>query len=351
MIYYSILALLIGLRLWPGLNQRATVPLGTIAIVGLFIFSAFRYEVGCDWFGYVVQYDVGDGFDSFQSFFEMREPLWWMLVYAIRLADLSFPWVNITTSLIFFAGAYHIARRQPDRLGFVVLLFPVLIFNMPMSGVRQGAAIGIMCFAFTAYCDRRLLRFLLYTALASGFHSSAILFFLLAPSIGSVNKRWRVALTALLAIPGIYLLAMSASADDAHSRYVLGLGTSETAAGAAFRMSMVAATGAYFLLALRRKWDARFPEEYRLIYLLSIAMIGILSLLPLNTIIADRIGYYFIIPQMIILTRIPYFPAEDRLPNTTLPVFLGYGALFILWSFESWFFRVCYLPYKMWSFW
>ena len=59
------------------------------------------------------------------------------------------------SSAIFFLGVHVLARRQPDPLGFLVLLFPILIINMPMSGIRQGAAIGLLCIAFVAFIDRR----------------------------------------------------------------------------------------------------------------------------------------------------------------------------------------------------
>ena len=52
------------------------------------------------------------------------------------------------SSFTFFFGAHYMAQRQQNRIAFLILLFPVLIINMPMSGIRQASAIGALCIAF-----------------------------------------------------------------------------------------------------------------------------------------------------------------------------------------------------------
>lgn len=82
-----------------------------------------------------------------------------------------------------------LARRQPDPLGFLVLLFPILIINMPMSGIKQGAAIGLICIAFAAFIDKKLFWFTAWTLLASTIHNSAIVFLLLIPSLVEISPQ------------------------------------------------------------------------------------------------------------------------------------------------------------------
>ena len=41
----------------------------------------------------------------------------------------------------------------------LAVAFPILVINMPMSTIRQAAAIGIMCFAYNAFNDRRSILF------------------------------------------------------------------------------------------------------------------------------------------------------------------------------------------------
>ena len=107
----------------------------------------------------------------------------------IREAKVPYPFINVIAGSIFFIGVHSLARRQPDPLAFLVLLFPILIINMPMSGIRQGAAIGLICIAFSAFIDRRPVRFGFWVIIAAGFHSSAIVFLLMLPvAAGSYTR-------------------------------------------------------------------------------------------------------------------------------------------------------------------
>ena len=125
-----------------------------IVLAALFVFSAFRFQVGCDWSGYYNQYLQASNID-WTFIANSREPIWWAILGWIRDMGLPYPVANIASSAVFFLGVHVLARRQPDPLGFLVLLFPILIINMPMSGIRQGAAIGLLCIAFVAFIDRR----------------------------------------------------------------------------------------------------------------------------------------------------------------------------------------------------
>ena len=206
-----------------------------IVLASLFLFSAFRYEVGCDWSGYYYQY-LGAEDASWSSIAAIREPIWWAILISVTSSGLPYPVINIVSSALFFLGIHVLARRQPDPLGFLVLLFPILIINMPMSGIRQGAAIGLLCIAFVAFIDRRPLRFALWVLLATGFHSSAFIFMLLLPISAGRYTRRRLLVSALLAIPGMTLLAYSSAVETAINIYV---GTEIESAGAAFRVGIL----------------------------------------------------------------------------------------------------------------
>lgn len=111
-----------------------------LVLFSLFVFSAFRYRVGCDWSGYYLQLAAAANFD-WSTLTRIQEPIWSAILGWTNSSDLPYPIVNVISSAIFFIGVHVFARRQPDPLGFLVLLFPILIINMPMSGIRQGAAI------------------------------------------------------------------------------------------------------------------------------------------------------------------------------------------------------------------
>src|SRR5262249_36031365 len=96
----------------------------------LFSFVAFRYEVGCDWYGYALHFEGTWDWDASDAL-RLTEPAYWLLLVQLHRAGLDYPYVNLTMAIPFFWGLVALARRQPDPLAFLVLSFPVLIINMP----------------------------------------------------------------------------------------------------------------------------------------------------------------------------------------------------------------------------
>jgi hypothetical protein len=312
----------------------------------LFLFSAFRFEVGCDWTGYLNQFYVYGSLNFAESLVQ-REGLWTSLFVFQNWLGLPYPWINVFSSLIFFYGVHVLARRQPDALAFLILLFPILIINMPMSGIRQGAAIGMMCIAFAAFIDRSLWRFVLMTVLASLLHSSAIVFLLLAPMVTGNYSRQRLFLSLLLVIPGALVLMSGEAAEVATSRYI---GTGVDAAGAAFRVGLLMLTAVFFLLFLKRKWATTFPDDFKLVMIGALMMAAMFVLVPISSVIGDRLGYYLVPIQAMIFARIPFLPIrQNRAVYVALP-YLGLLTVFVVWTSLSGHFQQCYLPYQTWLF-
>lgn len=344
MLYLGLTNILFMLRYAFAGRGVARVQIYYPVLFGLFLFSAFRYKVGCDWSGYYFQYQNAVIL-GWSAITEVREPIWWAILGFIRSADLPYPVANIVSSGIFFAGVHKLARRQPDPLGFLVLLFPILIINMPMSGIRQGAAIGLLCIAFTAFIDRRPLKFGLWVVLAAGFHASALIFMLLLPVSTGRYTRGRLILAAILALPGAFFLASSEAAEVASSRYI---DTGIDAAGAAFRVGILGLSALYFFLFVRRKWLLAWPRDYSLASIGAIGMALAFLLVPISTVIGDRFGYYLIPIQTMIFARLPYLPFRKNAGlHSALPYF-GLLLVFAVWSQLSGLFQQCYIPYQTW---
>lgn len=331
----------VGMSVLRLLRLRAVYP---VLLVALFLFSAFRYGVGCDWGGYENQYQVF-GAATLPDLLTMQEPLWTAIVMLQVQLDLPYPWLNVISSAIFFWGAHRLAIRQPDRLGFLILLFPVLIINMPMSGIRQGAAIGLICMAFNAFSDRKLLRYLIYVIIAAGIHSSASIFLLLAPLVQGSLTRGRLFLSFLLAIPGGLALMGTDMAETATTRYI---GTGIDSAGASYRVALLVLTAFLFFTLLKRPWARLFPDDLKLVTIGSLMMLATVPALVLSSVVGDRLGYYFIPIQTMILARIPYLPLRSlRGPLTAAP-YIALLAVLTTWIVFSELFAGCYLPYETW---
>lgn len=346
MLYLGLTNLLFMLRYALAGRGIARVQIYHPILFGLFLFSAFRYQVGCDWSGYYFQY-IGTAHFDWSTLANIREPIWWAILAWINESGLPYPVANIISSAIFFAGVHVLARRQPDPLGFLVLLFPILIINMPMSGIRQGAAIGLICIAFTAFIDRRPLKYATWVALAAGFHTSALIFMLLLPVATGRYTRGRLMLAAILALPGASFLASSEAAEVATSRYI---DTGVDAAGAAFRVGILGLSALYFFMFVRRKWMSAFPRDYSLASIGAIGMALAFLLVPISTVIGDRLGYYLIPIQTMIFARLPFLPFRRNAAFHSAAPYLGLLLVFTVWSQLSWHFEQCYIPYQTWIF-
>lgn len=346
MLYLGLTNFLFLLRYALAGHGIARVKIYYPVLFGLFLFSAFRYQVGCDWSGYYFQYVGAADFD-WSTLTSIQEPIWWAILAWINESGLPYPVANVFSSAIFFVGIHVLARRQPDPLGFLVLLFPILIINMPMSGIRQGAAVGLLCIAFTSFIDRRALRFAIWVVLAAGLHSSALIFMLLLPLTRGRYTRNRLILAAILALPGAYFLASSEAAEVASSRYI---DTGIDAAGAAFRVGVLGLSALYFFLFVRRKWLLAWPRDYSLASIGAIGMALALLLVPISTVIGDRFGYYLVPIQTIIFARLPYLPFRKNAGLHSALPYLGLLLLFAVWSQFSGHFQQCYIPYQTWIF-
>lgn len=326
----------------PQLNRQ----LYPVILALLFLFSGFRFEVGCDWFGYMNQYAVAQGMSADQAL-QTREPVWWMLLRLQHTLGLPYPWINVLSSLVCFAGIHVLARRQPDPLGFLVLLFPVLIINMPMSGIRQGAAIGLICIALTRFMDGRLLGFLIWVFLAASFHSSALIFLLLAPLVSRKISSVRILAAVILAVPGLLFLLAGEAGQTAAQRYI---DSGRDAFGGALRIAVLSLSGMFFFLFLRKAWRREFPDDYQFVTLGAAGMLLVGALLPVSTIIADRLGYYFIPLQAMIFARVPWMQSLSSRPVLAAAPYLGLFLFFVVWAMSSRHFQLCYIPYQSWIF-
>lgn len=313
------------------------------ALLGLIVFSGFRYEVGCDFTGYLINWNMMAG-QTLTSAISMTEPAHWAMIVLLRQAGLDYTYLLVVAAIIFFLCFNAFARRQPNPMAMLALAFPILIIGMPMSGIRQAEAIGIMCLAYNAFIDKRIVRFVLLVGLATLFHRSAMVFLALAPLIPLPFNKKGVALSILLSLPGLYLMSHSGASSEAASRYI---DTGTEAAGAAFRLLLLVLSGLFYLWKLRGKWRRQFPEDYKLVTIGAWLMIASFGLFFVSSVIGDRFGYYLIPLQLMIIVRTPYIEGLKNRKIWIQAPYAGLSLVFLVWTQLSWHFQQCYIPYQI----
>jgi hypothetical protein len=337
-IVYLLLSVLVPLGSARGRKNIALLVLVTML---LFLFVGFRWQVGCDWGGYENIFEITRQ-STVEEAISNREPGFTLLNIFIHNLKLDYFWVNVVGAFLFFLGLFLFARRQENPLAIMALSFPVLIMNMPMSGVRQGIAIGFFMIAINAYRDGRRVLFAALVLLGGTFHQSAFLFLGLTPLIRLRKTVLTVAGAALLTLPALYFLATGAIGFYAE-RYG---GDAADAAGAPFRTALLAIVGLMFLVFFRRRWREKYPDDYEVFLIASVLMIVTLPLALYFSIIGDRLGYYLIPFQIVVLARIPQLVARDKLrPLYAVAPYIGFFIFFVAWISLSPLFEGCYVPY------
>ena len=342
MIYAAIYILLCLLVPLGRTHDRRSVAILAIVSILLFLFVGFRWEVGCDWTGYQNIYWIS-GDKSPEEILADREPGFGMLNYYIRHLDLDYYYINVVEALIFFVGLFLFALKQENPLAIVALSFPILIMNMPMSAVRQAIAIGFIMMAINAFRDGKRLTYAGAVLAGGTFHQSSILFLGLAPLIRLRLTIWTAALSAILAAPGLYYLFAS-TFDIYTQRYG---GNARDAFGAPYRAALLAVVGITFVWLFRARWRKAYPQDYAMYWLAAVAMIATVPITLYSSIVGDRIGYYLIPFQIVILERMPFLFRGSRyvlflevVPYLVLLVF------FATWLATSSLFQRCYVPYQ-----
>jgi hypothetical protein len=342
-VIYAVVYILLCLLVPLGANRQGkNTTLLAIVSAALFVFVGFRWEVGCDWTGYLNIFELSRG-GTIEETLSSREPGFALLNAFIHALELDYYYVNVAASLLFFVGLFLFARRQENPLAVVALSFPVLIINMPMSGVRQGIAVAFFMAAINAF--RAGNRWLYAGAVLAGgaFHQSVLLFLGFTPLIKRNRGILTIALAIILSVPAGYYVFTSVVGGYVE-RYGTDLGD---AAGAPIRTAMLAVVGAGFFLMLRKRWRAKFPADYELFAIASFLMLITLPLAFYASIIGDRMGYYLIPFQVVVLQRLPFLFRDGA--NTQLLAAAPYVALLaflVLWMNLSPLFEGCYLPYR-----
>ncbi len=315
-----------------------------LAIIVLGVFVGFRYEVGCDWYGYLNIYEV-QRTRAIETVFQQREPLFGLANQLLHAFEIDYPYINLIASLVFFVGFNQLARRQPDPLGTLILSFPLLIMHIVMSGIRQAMAIGILCVAFNAFNDRRPLLYAGLVVLAGGFHTSALIFLSLAPFVIGKLTRRNIALGAAVGLPGLYFLASGEQFTIYYDRYV---DTGLEAGGAPIRTGFLTMTGVLFHLVMKHRWRHLYPTDFKLIWVSATLMLALFPLVFLSSVIADRVAYYLMPAQIVILARFPYVNRGVFSPLILSLPFVAGGIVLFGWMALSAHFANCYVPYTSW---
>jgi hypothetical protein len=274
-----------------------------IVIYLLLVFMiGFRHEVGGDWQTYLEN-------------MEGKANLTLEDVLAVRHGDPSdniFNWIAIESGLgiylvnsaygiCFSYGLIVFCRNQPRPWLALTVAVPYLVTVVAMGYSRQGVAIGLAMLGLVALENKRVLKFLMWIALAATFHKSAVILVSLALLAGT-KKRLFMLLWVLVTAFLLFSLLLQEYIDVLFKNYI---GAEYESSGAAIRIAMNALPAVIFLL-MRKRFQLTSTQRSFWTWMSwgALAFVVLLYLSPSSTAV-DRVALYWIPLQLFVWSRLP----------------------------------------------
>ncbi|MBV4412036.1 EpsG family protein [Enterobacteriaceae bacterium YMB-R22] len=153
-------------------NARVITKVNAIII---FLFLSGAYSYGYDWIRYREYYEyVLSPYDISTWRFE---PGFSLILSLCRSLGLDYHWVVVICSMIVCVNIYNFSVSRKFRNFSLFFIFAVFGFMEFAEQIRQGVAISFILLATNSLLNNQARRFILFTAIASCFHISALLCF------------------------------------------------------------------------------------------------------------------------------------------------------------------------------
>lgn len=342
----------VGVYFWLCMTALAVHERNQKIVVVFFAFFLLWYmgardTVGCDWWGYLHRFHVlplNQPFSAILSDFD--EPGFWFLMKFVRENGLHYMWLNFIATIVMLICFVVFCRAHRNSLVILALLFPVVIVQLGMSGIRQGMAVGFIMVATVAWMRGSKLWTAVWILTGSLFHASVVIFLPLVPLAGrKVTTKWLFGATALLSPVVVFL--MGDRVETYSDRY---LDDSEiTSSGALLRYVLVLIPAVFFL-KYKEKLKTAFPESFELMRLTTAMTFSLIPVAIFSSILLHRVIYYVMplsIVTFVALAEVA-FPKLGRKTVLFLPLAV-YGLYSVSWFLISYHARACYIPYQ--NFW
>ncbi len=326
-----------------GTPDRRSVAFFALTSIFLITFMGFRYETGCDYHGYLnrwINYNVPA---SVGDIFRGEEVGFALLTASIKASGLGYTWLNVAASVILVACYVAFARAHRFAPLILALLFPVVIVQLGMSGIRQALAGGFLMLALNAFMRRQKLWTATLILLGMQFHASVVIFLPLALLAGREVGTIRLVL-ALAVLGPVASLLLADRFDTYSDRYIEQIHGAVTSGGAVIRYALVALPVLLFV-RLRHKVKAHFPEVYPLLKISALMITSLAPLVLLSTIALHRLNYYLMPASILIAVYVGAVAFRGRTTGQWLAV-LAYGSYSFLWFLSSSHAQACYVPYE-----
>ncbi|MFP8781174.1 EpsG family protein [Hydrogenophaga sp. RWCD_12] len=321
---------------------------GALAVVGVFLllFMGTRNDTGCDFRAYSARFMNLYHDPSYLSYVTQEEPGFHWLNLLVHDLGLSYMWLNVFGSLIFLVCLIRFVRLAPAPMLLMAIMFPVVILQLGMSGLRQALATAFLLQAMISFVHVRRINVGLWILVAAQFHHSAYLFLPLAMMAGRrFSVPMAVAAVAFLGPASVFLLGDRA--DVYSDRYVEQIYGENSSGGAVLRYALAVLPCVLFEFHTKRM-RALFPKLYPLLRVSSLMTIALAPIGLLSTVALHRMTFYVLpVDLLIFICTVMTMPKPKVLSREWLYAPAGVLLTYLVgWFTLSSHSTICYVPYE-----
>lgn len=315
-IYIIIIFLFIAtiIRILPIKKEKRNNIFINISFVVLFIVLIIR-EPYSDMIEYIKFFKNINIFSMSQILNSKWEILYVALNVFIKLFTNNDRIFIIILAIIGLIGPYFFIKRYSKNYLFSVILFIILgIYHFDFYVIRQSITISILLLSIKYIEQKKLLKFLIMVLIATGFHTSALVFIIAYPICNiKVNVKWilvcsAIALTTFLASTKIINLIYS------YSAYGTYMNMKNVSDGRGLLLVLIVIFIAMFIInyfnnkthikSTNKMFIQREAEDTNSIFF-NMTMMGILfQFLSLSQGVIVRLAIYFIIGNIILIPNV-----------------------------------------------
>jgi hypothetical protein len=319
-----------------------------LAVFGVFllVFMGTRYDTGCDFRAYEARFLYTYGDPSYMAYVTKEEPGFHWLNLLVHQLGLDYMWLNVFGSLIFVVCLIRFVRIAPAPMLLLSIMFPVVILQLGMSGLRQALAVAFLMQAMISFVAVRRINAGLWILLAAQFHQSAYLFLPLAFMAGR-KFSWTMAAASLAVLgPAAYFL-LGERADVYSDRYVEQIYGENSSGGAVLRYVLAVLPCVLFELQIKRV-RRLLPRLYPLLRVVSLMTFALAPIGLLSTVALHRMTFYVLPGTLLIFVcAVMVLPKAHTLSRKFMVLPAGVLLTYMLgWFTLSRHSSICYVPYE-----
>lgn len=341
--YIAVYSVLVTLGM--SVRQYKSGPWLILVMLFLVWFMGGRYYVGCDFQGYLNRF-VGYQPDvSLLSTLQLNEPGFELLIGSVQALGLDYMWLNVAASIIILIGYYRFLRETYNPLMIFAVMFPIMIIQLSMSGIRQGIAVSFLLLASVYFIRGQRLWVALWIIVGGQFHSSVLAFLPIAFLAGRKIQFIRLVIGVALLAP-VAAMLLGSRLDVYQARYIDQIYGDISSGGALFRYALIMIPAVLFPF-YHQQIKAAFPKHYELLKLFTLISFALLPVAVFSSIALHRINYYVMPFSIVTFVYVSNFllPSGQRSVGRLIPAVV-YGVYSIGWQLMSRHADLCYFPYR-----